>query len=341
MSSLYIYDPTATDELSKVRGIGRYMQILHENSNDATFINDLKNIPYESVFLNPFFNVLAPPVVTSRIAKKQIAVIHDLIPLKYPHHFPIGIRGKINVFRNKLSLKNYDAIITDSEASKKDIISILKIDEKKIHVMYPIVGEIFRDTNKQNHKITEVISRSETINSQYCIYVGDATWNKNLVNLAKAIQIAQVHCVFVGKVFSKPPTNDPWQKELLHFYMQTKNDPRYVFTGFIPDDVLVDLYKNAFCNILISRDEGFGFSYLEAASLSVPSVLSDIPVLHETAADSAVFANAEDPNDIAEKLKQMNSDVALRKKFAGAAFHRSKEFSSEKFRQNFLSACAA
>ena len=35
----------------------------------------------------------------------------------------------------------------------------------------------------------------------YVLYVGDATWNKNLVNIARAIKLADVHCVFVGKVF--------------------------------------------------------------------------------------------------------------------------------------------
>ena len=341
MSPLYIYDPTAADELSKVRGIGRFMQILHENISDAAFISDIKNVPFDSIFLNPFFNMLAAPLITKRIAKKQMVMIHDVIPLKHPREFPIGIRGMINVFRNKRSLKNYDVILTNSEASKQDIINILKLDPKKIHVMYPITAEIFRKASPQNQKTTEENSPTEIINSQYCIYVGDGTWNKNLVNLAKAIQIADVHCVFVGKVFSKAPTSHPWQKELLHFFQETKNDPRYVFPGYIPDDVLIDLYKNAFCNVLVSRDEGFGFSFVEAAALRVPSILSDIPALRETAANCALFANAEDPHDIAEKLKQMKTDTIVRKQFADAAYERSKEFSPEKLKKVFQSACAA
>lgn len=343
MSSLYIYDPTAHDELSKVRGIGRYMQILHETLGDTcNFTSNLHDVPFESTFLNPFFNILAPPLITKRVAKKQIAVIHDLIPLKYPAHFPIGIRGKIDVFRNKQALKHYDGIITDSEASKKDIIDILKVDAAKIRVIYPIVAKKFFDANGKDSKNIEGIPESE-INkaSRYCIYVGDGTWNKNLANLAKAINIADVHCIFVGKVFSKPVTSHPWQKELLHFFMETKNDPRYVFTGFVPDDVLIDLYKNAFCNILVSRDEGFGFSYLEAATVGVPSILSDIPVLHETAHDSALFVNPEKPEDIANKITQLKSDETLQKKYSEAAFARSRDFTTARFQDDLQSVCTA
>jgi hypothetical protein len=150
MTQVLCFDPTASDSQSKVRGVGRYLQILKENFPDWTFSNKLQVESYKlQVFLNPFFNFLQPPIWTGldlslqrilsgrRIAKKQIAVIHDLIPLKYPSKFPAGLRGNFNIFLNKLALKNYDLIVTDSEASKKDIVQILKISEEKVKVIYP------------------------------------------------------------------------------------------------------------------------------------------------------------------------------------------------------------
>ncbi len=335
MTSIYIFDPTAKDSQSKVRGIGRYMQVLHEQfEHEWTFTSDLKNIPFESNFINPFFNCIAPPLITKRIAKRQIAVIHDLIPLKYPQNFPIGLRGKINVYRNKKALKQYDAIVTDSEASKKDIVSILKIDAQKIHVIYPIVANIFEEKSRQS---TERMHSA----TSYCVYVGDATWNKNLVTLAKAIKIADISCVFVGKVFLSrkeiQKSSHLWQKELHEFFEITKDDHRFVFPGFIPDDALVDLYKNAFCNILVSRDEGFGFSFLEAAALGVPSILSDIPVLRETAESSAVFVNPNDAQNIAEKLKEFQSNGTTQKHYAEAAQIRSSYFSNDRFKNTLQS----
>ncbi len=332
MNPIYVFDPTASDSLSKVRGVGRYLQVLHENfEKEFIFTNDLRSIPYDSTFINPFLNILQPPLITQRIAKKQISVIHDLIPLKYPPHFPIGLRGKLNVFRNKQTLKSYDLIITDSETSKKDITSILKIKEDKIKVIYPVVAKVF-----QNDKPT---TNNQQPTTDYCVYVGDATWNKNLVNLAKAIKTADISCVFVGKVFSSEVTNNPWQKELRDFFKIAKNDSRFIFLGFVADSELINLYKNSICNILVSQDEGFGFSYLEAATLGVPSILSDIPVFHETASDSALFVSPNNPGEIAAGIQKMKEDHEYRKTLGQSAKKRSEFFDATRFKNDLLSIC--
>ncbi len=337
MLPLYIYDPTATDEMSRVRGVGRYVQILREClGNEAIFTNKVTTIPFESTLINPFFDPLKKPLLSRRVTKKQIAVIHDLIPLKYPTHFPIGLKGRLNVFLNKLSLRNYDSIITDSEASKRDIVQILKINPEKIFVIYPTIADVFYD------KIASAAPRNDIRLStrSYFLYVGDATWNKNLVNLAKAIQIANVSCVFVGKVFSgvhhDAPLQNPWLKELHEFLTIAKNDKRFIFPGYVSDVDLVGLYKGAIANILVSRDEGFGFSYFEAASQSTPSLLSDIPIFHETAGATALFANPHDPQIIAKVILQFIHDKKQRNKLGKDSYERTPQFSKEKFKEQVI-----
>jgi len=380
MKKVFVYDPTVSDNLSSVRGIGRYLQILKENfTNEFEFVSNLTNLMNlknltNSVFINPFFNFLQPPLTLRRLAQKQIAVIHDLIPLKYPSHFPVGIKASIYIPLNKLTLKNYDLIITDSEASKRDIIDILHIEERKIKVVYPCLLKIF--TKSQNSKVkiqklnSKVKSNTTTFNfslltSNFCLYVGDATWNKNLVNLAKAIKIANVTCVFAGKIFNQttgvetsgipaawrrpfesrtptgkktrqaPSLNHPWQKELKEFSELVKDDKRFIFVGFVPDSELIKFYQQAFVNILPSRDEGFGFSYLEAAQFSCPSILSDIPVLRETSAENGLFSNPNDPQDIADKIRKIYTDENLRNKIGADAKKRLEFFSAKKFREEF------
>ncbi len=358
-NSVFVYDPTAFDELSKTRGVGRYLQILKENFPQWIFTPSLNKIPPSSIFINPFFNFLQPPLTYKRLAKKQIAVIHDLIPLKYPKHFPAGWRGKLNIFLNKLVLKNYHLIITDSYAVKKDIIQILKINEKKIKVIYPCLPKIFTSQKiKTTPKTLEINANDSPFDlaNKYCLYVGDATWNKNLVNLAKAIKIINVTCVFVGKVFEnltsqrskqksfqdfnlKSPSSNlthPWQKELKEFLVEIKNDKRFIFLGFIDDYRLIKLYQQAQCNILISRDEGFGFSYLEAASQGCPSVLSDIEVLKEISNNQGTFfCQPSDPNDIANKIGEIYFNDKLRNQLGSAVLKRANIFRSSLFKKQF------
>jgi len=332
----YVFDPTQKDKLSKVRGIGRYLEILRENfNNEFVFTGNLESIPLDSVFINPFFNFLLKPILFKKKFKYQIAVIHDLIPLKYPRYFPIGIKGNINVMLNKLALKNYDLIITDSAHSKKDIITMLNIQENKVKIIYPILSKLF--TNKEYEN-----SMPENIDiDNFFLYVGDATWNKNLCNLAKAIKRANVTCVFAGKVFTdslNKDLNHPWQKELKEFLKLAENDSRFIFPGYVSNNKLISYYKKAKANILVSKDEGFGLSYIEASSQNCASLVSDISIFHEITQSAAFFANPDSYEDIAEKLTLINSNTALINNIKEKAKQRIIFFSQEKFKTEYLKA---
>lgn len=348
MTKLYIFDPTSSDKLSTFRGGGRIIQILKENLSEAIFISDLSNLPKNqfahdrkevvtSTLFIPFWKPYEEPVLEKRIADKQYLMIYDCIPLKYSSHFPAGLRGKLNLLRNKRSLKYFDKIITISNHSKSDIIHYLNVPSKKVEVIHPTLTQVFQKIPLQRSKATIPTSHLPHLASNYFIYVGDVNWNKNLVNLAKAIKNTDTTCVFVGKMFHAPnfklhELNHPWLNEYKEFLRLSKDDKRFIFTGYVSDDELIQLYKRATCNILVSRDEGSGFSYLEAASQSCPSILSDIPVFHETAHDTALFAKPEDPNDIADKIKKIFSDKKMRNELGEKAFkHIKLKFNSKNF----------
>jgi len=338
MTDVYIFDPTAADALSKVRGIGRYVQILRENFEKSfKFTSDLSTIPDYATFVNPFFDFLKPPLKMKRVSRKQIAVIHDIIPLKYPKHYPVGIKGGVYKRLNRLALRRYDLVITDSFASKNDLIKKLKLSEKKVQVVYPLISKNF--FVKKTVKPT-----SFSLPKKYFVYVADATWNKNLINIAKAIKLAKVPCIFVGKVFmnymqSNPDDmNHPELQELKQFLKLAKEDPLFIFPGFVSDEELAYLYKHAVANVLISRDEGFGYSYFEAAAFKTPSILGDKPIFRETAEDTALFAKTESPREISKQLKVMVKDSELRDDLGKRANKRLSLFSAKEFRSRFRDA---
>ncbi len=342
--TVYVYDPTTVDKQSQVRGVGRYLQILKENFPEFRFTNDLSSIIHypSSIFVNPFFNFLSPPPTTKRVTQKQAAVIHDLIPLKYPNYFPMGLKGKFNVWLNKLALKNYETIITVSETVKKDIVRMLGVNENKVRVVYHCLPRVF-----VNSQPATCLPADRLRITNYCMYVGDATWNKNLVNLAKAIKIINATCVFVGRVFQQfnystiQQLNNPWQKELKQFFQEVNGDKRFVFAGYVSDSDLIKLYQQAVVNILPSRDEGFGFSWLEAASQRCPTVVNSIPVFHEIAADSAVFCDSNNIHDLANAIGELYFNRNTRNNWSGKAYERSRFFSAERFKKDCLRALEA
>jgi glycosyltransferase involved in cell wall biosynthesis len=326
---VYVYDPTNTDKQSKVRGIGRYLQILKENTPpDWQFVHSLSGVPSHAVLIQPFYTFYQHPFITGRVTDRQIAVIHDLIPFKYPSHFPVGIKGKFYSFWQKMNLNLFDHFITDSEVSKKDIQSFLKIPENKISVLYPTLAASFWDNQPAN-----------TPSEDYFIYVGDGTWNKNLSTLAKAINKTELTCVFVGNIFkdTNPEHYEhPWQADLRIFFEKALNNKQFVFPGFVSDGELLALYSKAHYNILLSHDEGFGFSYVEAASCGCPSLLNDRPIFHEIAGDSAEYINGDNVEAVAEKLNLLVQDKSQRARLSFKALERSKKYNQDYFKKRVL-----
>ncbi|MFH0773108.1 MAG: glycosyltransferase, partial [bacterium] len=316
---VYVYDPTVTDLQSKVRGIGRYVQVLRENCpSDWIFTYNLKEIPRNSILIQPFYTFYQPPLITRRIAKRQIAIIHDVIPLKYPQHYPIGIKAFFYSLMERYYLRLFDQIITDSQSSKQDIHTYLNVKCEKISVLSPTLAHCFWET---------LAPRTHSL--EYCLYVGDGTWNKNLVALARAIKKTGVICIFAGKIFAD--TNPahythPWQKELNQFFTETKDDKRFIFKGYVSDKELLNLYVQAKLNILLSRDEGFGFSYVEAASQGCPSLLGDRPIFHEIAEGNAEFVDCDDTDRIATVITSLMNNADKLKILSVGALKQSKKY---------------
>lgn len=410
-----IFDPSQRNNLSQFRGGERILQVLKENLPEAEFIQSLNDIKTDRTLIVPFWNPFVPPLLNHRLSIIQYLMIFDVIPLKYPSHFPIGVKGSINLWRNKRALKHFDKIITISEHSKIDIVHYLNIPEDKVAVVYPTISKVFINSkkqapgnkqipnfNNQNLKMFQASLRPRSERASFmlhkqcfALYVGDVNWNKNLVNLAKAIKLADIPGVFVGSPFtslkrdnkicaaslwSEPvipeaahgsgqnrnersrvrrgirvdrarksllsTLSHPWQAEFKAFLQEVGDDKRFIFAGYVSDGELIELYRNATCNILVSHDEGFGYSYAEAASQKCPSILSDIPVFHETTADTALrteplggalFANPDDPTDIASKIKQFITNETVRKTLGEKSYKRViSVFSPKAFRQNLL-----
>ena len=328
MEQIFLWNRAQADKKSAVRGIGRYIQTLILGLGDSLkTISTIPNFKLDGIFFDPYISAHMMPAYLHKPGKITIGTIHDMIVLKYPKKFPLGFRRIYALLYKYYSVRMYDAILTDSEASKKDIIEYFALPKNRVHVVYPPTApHFFRDNAG--------IQPSLQLPKQYCIYVGDVTWNKNLVVMAQAVIQANIHLVCVGKALSERATDNPWHDEFRAFLQKIRGEHLFTRVGFVPDEELVWLYRNALCNILVSRDEGFGYSFAEAALCGTPSVLSDIPVLREIAGDAALFAPVNDVGKIARAIT-MYTDTAVRKRMAAKAYARAHMFSTETFIQSF------
>ena len=134
----------------RVRGTGFYLKNLQKSllkfypDNKYTFFNrgdslendiDIVHYPY----FEPFFLTL--PMFSNH---KKIVTVHDLTPLVFPEQFESGIKGMLKWQIQRIALKNMNAIVADSESSKKDIVKYAGIKDSRVHVVYLAAGGEFK-----------------------------------------------------------------------------------------------------------------------------------------------------------------------------------------------------
>jgi len=96
-------------------------------------------------------------------------------------------------------------------------------------------------------------------------------------------------------------------------------EARVRFLGEVTDANLSWLYGNAGVFVFPSLAEGFGLPVLEAMVAGVPTLCTDLPVLHEVAGDAAVYFPAGDSRRLAALLTGLDPSASRQLAAAGRA----------------------
>jgi len=242
---------------------------------------DLIHYPYFSPFsLSLPAKPLAPSVVT----------IHDLIPVKYPRHFSVGLRGRWRWQQQKRRLKKVKAVITDSQAWRQQIADLTGYPLEKVFSIPLAAGKEFRRIKNQESRI----KRKYRLLGEFILYVGDVNWNKNLPGLIRAFaefvkKQPQFKLVLVGKAFEKKDL--PETSQIRQLIGALSLNDKVIFLGFVSTGDLVIIYNLASAYCQPSLDEGFGLPVLEAMACGCPVVTAKAGSLPEISGDAAVLVN--------------------------------------------------
>jgi glycosyltransferase involved in cell wall biosynthesis len=238
----------------------------------------------------------------------QCLVVHDLAFIHYPSHIK-----KSHLFFYKrytpFFLQKAKAIATVSEFSKQDIAHYYEIDQDKLNVVYSAAKEIFKPVPTD---IRETIKNKYTSGREYFLYVGAIHPRKNLVNLLKAFSIfkkrqkSNFKLVLAGRLAWK---YDSFIQDLKKY----KYRDEVIMPGYLSEDELVKITGSAYALVYPSLLEGFGVPVLEAMKCNVPVITSSHSSMQEIAGDAALYADASNVEDIAEKMMQIYKDESLRK----------------------------
>jgi glycosyltransferase involved in cell wall biosynthesis len=110
------------------------------------------------------------------------------------------------------------------------------------------------------------------------------------------------------------------------------------FLGWVGDAELPALYRGARAHLLSTAHETFGRSVLEAMACGCPSILQDLPVLREVAAECALYADYLDGPAAAAAIGRVCHDDVTHAALRTAGIARARLFSFERLAQERVGA---
>ena len=254
--------------------------------------NRLSWPPIEQVCGREFDIVHSPHalLIPSRRSRRIIS-IHDLFFYKHPEMTGGEVR------RDYASLvadhaRRSQGIICPSEHTAGDVEKLLNVPRQRICVTPYGVDPAFR-REPPAEQVEEVLTHLGV--SRGCIlYVGSDEPRKNLDRLIEAYR------KLAAKRRDVPPLVlvGPDEKRS----SGPREGPRIVSTGYLHTHEIRSLMSAASCLVLVSLEEGFGFTVVEAMAAGLPVVCSRGSSLGEVAGAAAEFVDPLDTGAIAAAL---------------------------------------
>ncbi len=267
------------------------------------------------------------PAHIEKAKTPSIVTIHDLIFFRYPQYYKYFDR-KIYETKFSLAAKHANKVIAVSKQTKEDLIKFLKADEKKIEVIYQGCNPNFYRNVSLEEKAD--VSGKYGLPSNFILYVGTIEERKNLLNIVKAIDIGKIQepLVVVGRA-----TN--YIKSVVNYVLEKKIRNIFFYHN-IPNEDLPAIYQMAKVFVYPSLFEGFGIPILEALNSKVPVITSKGSCFSEPGGKSSIYINPEWPAEIAEAIKTVLNDSALRSKIILDGFAHAQQFRQDHIARNLM-----
>jgi glycosyltransferase involved in cell wall biosynthesis len=269
----------------------------------------------------------APPIST---ALPTVVTVHDLIPLL------------LKPYRGGPLVRLYTAVVcatspratlllTDSEASRRDIVEHLNVSPDRVQTVYLAVDGRYSDLSgfeKPDRSVLEELG----VQPGYVLYLGGFDIRKNVHGVcaafARAVQaVPDAHLVIAGKLPAVDSEFTPDPRRLA----QEAGIPeeRVHFVDFVPEEAKPVLYRQARVFIFPSIYEGFGLPPLEALACGTPVVGSRTASLPEVVREGGVLIDPADIEGMTAALIRLLTDDAFHAELHRRALQRAARFNWE------------
>lgn len=261
---------------------------------------------------------------------KTVPTIHDAFCYESPENY-----GRIWLWFYKRTAipaaKRSPFVITTTLYSKGQISKLMDIATEKLIVVYEGPK---RTVSSQNQDLTTQKPRELNINipsSDYILHVGAMYKRKNIASLVYAFSkvkksgYPELKLVLAGSLLTNKADNE--HQLILDAIESTGMGSDIIITGYLSDQTLEQVYRNALIYVFPSLNEGFGLPILEAFKSDLPVLASNNTCLPEVGGDAVLLFNPFDINDISEKIDIVLKDPLLRASMIRKGRERLRDFS--------------
>jgi len=257
--------------------------------------------------------------------------VHDLQALTVPEFTGQRaslIRRAYDVFYRwtyPRSIRSARFLITDSHATRREMAAAIPESRANTIVIYPGLDQTFGEP--VDEIAVRQVAEKYQLPASYVLYLGSTRPNKNLPNMIRAFHsmresrgdLHDLHFVLVVSA-------DRFFEESRRVIKELRLQKRMRVYGQISELEKRCFYDRSSGLFLATKYEGFGIPLLEAQACGVPVLAANHASLPEIANGSALLADPDDVEDIAEKLYRLLTDADLRATLISAGKENAKRF---------------
>ena len=254
-----------------------------------------------------------------------ILTLHDIIFLEPRDRINESIYQNMGWLYRKMIvpriLKKCKRIITVSNFEKDNIIKTLGIPEEQMAMIYNGYTSWFRPTQD-----IEFIYRRYIDAPSYFFFLGNTDPKKNtertLIAYSRYLEKSDIKRKLLMADLDKEYLNDIIERNKIDNIRE-----KIVIPGYIENRDLPYIYNNAFAFLYPSLRESFGIPLLEAMACGTPVITSNTSSMPEIGGPDAILINPTNPDEITEKMLQLENDPAFYSKQEEVGLQRATLFS--------------
>lgn len=263
---------------------------------------------------------------------KFIVTIHDLTHFEFAmkrattlQPFIYGIKQLAHKLVFYSALSRSVKIICVSRYVQNQLAMNFSFTNKKSEVTYEASDDTY---------FVQTIEDVSTAPGPYFFYVGNAHPHKNIEFLLRSFAEFRKNNLDYYLVLSGK-SNFFWDQ--VNYYATRENLLEHViFTGYVDDSQLANLYSKAVAFVFPSLSEGFGLPLLEAMSYSCPVLSSHATCLPEIGGDAVLYFDPRDEQSLVTHMNAISNDAALRNEMIGRGLAHKGKFSWERLGKQTL-----